>query len=215
MPSTRIIPGISETMLGRLAEDVAFAARPGDLVTLSGDLGAGKTTFARALIRALANGAHEEIPSPTFTLVQTYETPRMPVAHFDLYRLSLPSELDELGLDLALRTGLALIEWPERAGGTLPHDRLDILLEDNGEDTTRRLTLTGHGDMGNAAFALRRHARSDGRRGCRQRSLLAALSAGRRLGAPLRAGHLPAGRSGSHGLGAPTGRPRDPRRAAL
>jgi hypothetical protein len=146
MPSTRIIPGVSETALGRLAEDVAFAARHGDLITLSGDLGAGKTTFARALIGALSNGAREEIPSPTFTLVQTYATARMPVAHFDLYRLSMPSELDELGLDLALRQGLALVEWPERAGGILPHDRLDILLEDEGEDTTRRVTLTGHGE---------------------------------------------------------------------
>lgn len=146
MPSTRIIPGVSETALGRLAEDVAFAARHGDLITLSGNLGAGKTTFARALIGALSNGAREEIPSPTFTLVQTYATARMPIAHFDLYRLSIPSELDELGLDLALRQGLALVEWPERAGGILPHDRLDILLEDEGEDTTRRVTLTGHGE---------------------------------------------------------------------
>jgi hypothetical protein len=140
------MPGVSETALGRLAEDVAFAARPGDLITLSGELGAGKTTFARALIGALANGAHEEIPSPTFTLVQTYATARMPVAHFDLFRLSAPSELDELGLDLALRQGLALIEWPERAGGILPHDRLEVLLEEEGEGATRRVTLVGHGD---------------------------------------------------------------------
>ncbi len=146
MPSTRIIPGVCETALGRLAEDVAFAARPGDLITLSGALGAGKTTFARALIGALSNGAHEEIPSPTFTLVQTYATARMPAAHLDLYRLSMPSELDELGLDLALRNGVALVEWPERAGGSLPHDRLDVLLEDEGEDTTRRVTLSGHGE---------------------------------------------------------------------
>lgn len=146
MPSTRIIPGVSETALGRLAGDVAFAARPGDLITLSGELGAGKTTFARALIGALSNGAQEEIPSPTFTLVQTYATPRMPVAHFDLYRINTPSELDELGLDLALRRGLALVEWPERADGRLPHDRLDVRLDDEGEEATRRVTLTGHGE---------------------------------------------------------------------
>jgi tRNA threonylcarbamoyl adenosine modification protein YjeE len=146
MPVSRIIPGVSETALGRLAEDVAFAARPGDLITLSGELGAGKTTFARAFIRALANGSHEEIPSPTFTLVQTYATARMPVAHFDLYRLSMPSELDELGLDHALKGGLALVEWPERAGGILPHSRLDIALEDDDDGATRRITLVGHGD---------------------------------------------------------------------
>jgi hypothetical protein len=146
MPVSRIIPGLSETALGRLAEDLAFAARHGDLITLCGNLGAGKTTLARALIGALANGAREEIPSPTFTLVQTYATARMPVAHFDLYRLSLPSELDELGLDLALQQGLALVEWPERAGGILPHDRLELLLEDDGDDAMRRITLTGHGD---------------------------------------------------------------------
>jgi N-acetylmuramate 1-kinase len=146
MSVSRIIPSVNETALGRLAEDVAFVAGRGDLITLSGDLGAGKTTFARALIGALTAGAHEEIPSPTFTLVQTYATARMPVAHFDLYRLNAPSELDELGLDLALRQGLALIEWPERAGASLPHDHLDILLEDEGDGARRRVTLTGHGD---------------------------------------------------------------------
>jgi N-acetylmuramate 1-kinase len=146
MPVSRIIPGVSETALGRLAEDAAFAARPGDLITLSGNLGAGKTTFARAFIRALANGAHEDIPSPTFTLVQSYRTPRMAVAHFDLYRLNLPSELDELGLDLALREGIALVEWPERANGSLPQRRLDVALEDDDHGATRRVTLLGHGD---------------------------------------------------------------------
>ncbi len=146
MPVARIIPGVSEAALGRLAEDAAFAVRRGDLITLSGDLGAGKTTFARAFIRALANGAREEVPSPTFTLVQTYATARMPVAHFDLYRLTMPSELDELGLDLALKQGVALIEWPERAGGILPHSRLEVLLEDDDHGATRRVTLVGHGE---------------------------------------------------------------------
>jgi N-acetylmuramate 1-kinase len=152
MPLTRIIPGVAEPRLARLGEDLAFAARQGDLITLSGDLGAGKTTLARAIIAALSGGEHEEIPSPTFTLVQTYATARMPAAHFDLYRLTAPSELDELGLDLALRQGLALIEWPERAGDRLPDGHLEILLEDEGEaslgpeNATRRVTLVGHGD---------------------------------------------------------------------
>jgi len=145
MPVTKVIPGVSELRLLRLAEDVAFTIKPGDTIALIGDLGAGKTTLARAVIRALGVPEHEEIPSPTFTLVQTYETPRMTVAHFDLYRLSEPTELDELGLDLALRQGVALIEWPERAGGILPHDRLEIQLEDDGNPDTRRVTFTGHG----------------------------------------------------------------------
>ena len=80
-------PASASAELVRLAEDIAFAARPGDLIALRGDLGAGKTTFARAIIRALAGDEREEMPSPTFTLVQTYATPRMPVAHLDLYRL--------------------------------------------------------------------------------------------------------------------------------
>jgi len=151
MSVSHMISGVSEARLVRLAEDIAFAARPGDLIALRGELGAGKTTLARAIIRALSGDTREEIPSPTFTLVQTYAAPRMPVAHFDLYRINAPSELDELGLDLALRHGLALVEWPERAGGVLPKARLEVLLEDeclsSGADgATRRVTLTGHGD---------------------------------------------------------------------
>jgi len=145
MPQSQTIPGVSEPALARLAEDIAFTVRPGDLVTLCGELGAGKTTLARAIIQILSASGHEEIPSPTFTLVQIYATARMPVSHFDLYRLSAPSELDELGLDLALEKGIALVEWPERAGGILPHDRLEVQLEDDDEGATRRITLTGHG----------------------------------------------------------------------
>jgi tRNA threonylcarbamoyl adenosine modification protein YjeE len=139
-----VLPGVTEPQLERLGEDIAFAARPGDLITLSGALGAGKTTLARALIRALT-GSEEEIPSPTFTLVQTYTGARMPVAHFDLYRLADASELGELGLDLALRQGLAIVEWPERAAGALPADRLEVSIEDEGP-LSRKVTLTGRGD---------------------------------------------------------------------
>src|SRR5688572_1484566 len=89
----------NEAALHRLVIDIAMALQPGDLVTLSGDLGAGKTTFARALIRYLADDESIEVPSPSFNLVQGYELPRFPLMHADLYRLSGSSELAELGLD--------------------------------------------------------------------------------------------------------------------
>ena len=152
MTASHTIPGIRESDLARLAEDIAFATRPGDVIALRGDLGAGKTTLARAIIHALGCDEREEIPSPTFTLVQTYATRRMPVAHFDLYRLNAASEIDELGLDLALKRGIALIEWPERAASALPASRLEILLEDESdgsareESATRRVSLMGEGD---------------------------------------------------------------------
>ncbi|MCC0030219.1 MAG: tRNA (adenosine(37)-N6)-threonylcarbamoyltransferase complex ATPase subunit type 1 TsaE [Brucellaceae bacterium] len=122
----------------RLGGDLARALRPGDAVLLSGPLGAGKTALARAVIRALADDDDLAVPSPTFTLVQNYDT-RIPVAHFDLYRLSDPAELAELGLDEALETGIALIEWPERGGGELPRDAIHIRL--SGEGDTREAVI--------------------------------------------------------------------------
>ncbi|KAB2941845.1 MAG: tRNA (adenosine(37)-N6)-threonylcarbamoyltransferase complex ATPase subunit type 1 TsaE [Hyphomicrobium sp.] len=144
--ASHVIDRVTEPQLVRLGEDLAFVARRGDLIALSGELGAGKTTLARAIIHALAGNKDEEIPSPTFTLVQTYATPRMPVAHFDLYRLGAPSEIEELGLDLALKNGIAIVEWPEHAGALLPASRLEVRLDDNGEGASRRVTLIGHGD---------------------------------------------------------------------
>ncbi len=116
----------------RLAEDLAMCLKPGDLVALSGDLGAGKSFLARHLIRALADDPALEVPSPTFTLAQAYEG-RLPVAHLDLYRLGDVSELDELGLGDLLEAGAALVEWPERAGGTLPPAALTVRLAIFGE----------------------------------------------------------------------------------
>jgi tRNA threonylcarbamoyl adenosine modification protein YjeE len=112
----------------RLMVDVAGMLEPGDLVTLSGDLGAGKTTFARALIRHLSGDDTVEVPSPTFTLMQTYELPRFSLIHADLYRLSGPGELAELGFEEFGDNAVTLIEWPDRAGSSLPANRLDIAL---------------------------------------------------------------------------------------
>src|SRR5262249_13415682 len=97
----------------RLAVDVAAALEPGDFVTLSGDLGAGQTPFARAMIRYLANDETVEVPSPTFTLMQLYDLPRFPLVHIDLYRISGPDELAELGLQDLPPGAVVLMEWPD------------------------------------------------------------------------------------------------------
>src|ERR1700691_5447484 len=116
----------NEQATARFMTDIAAALEPGDLVTLSGDLGAGKTTCARAMIRYLAGDEGIEVPSPTFTLIQTYELPRFPLVHADLYRLSGAAELAELGFDDLPEGAVVLMEWPDRAAGLLPPDRLDI-----------------------------------------------------------------------------------------
>jgi N-acetylmuramate 1-kinase len=116
----------SEQAIIPFVADLAVALEPGDLVTLSGDLGAGKTTFARALIRHLAGDSAIEVPSPTFTFIQTYELPRFPLVHADLYRLSGVAELAELGFDDLPENAVVLLEWPDRAAGFLPPDRIDI-----------------------------------------------------------------------------------------
>ena len=116
----------NEEATRRLAIDIAAALEPGDLVTLSGDLGAGKTTFARALIRYLAGDDRVEVPSPTFTFMQSYELPRFALVHADLYRVSGTAELAELGFDDLPEGAVVLMEWPDRAAGFLPPDRLDI-----------------------------------------------------------------------------------------
>ena len=133
-----------EAATARLGVVLAGVLRDGEAICLSGPLGAGKSTLARALVRRLTR-PDEDVPSPTFTLVQFYETAAFPLAHFDLYRLTGPDEAFEIGLDEALDEGAALIEWPGRLEGRLPPDRLDIeiSLEDGGD--RRRARLTPHG----------------------------------------------------------------------
>ena len=146
--------------LSTLDETAALAARlativqAGDIIALRGGLGAGKTTFARALISALLD-AETDVPSPTYTLIQTYDGPDFPIFHFDLYRLETADEVFELGWE-ETQDGLALIEWPDKAGRHLPAWRLDLTfeastktrtatLEPRGEDWQRRLyELSSH-----------------------------------------------------------------------
>jgi tRNA threonylcarbamoyl adenosine modification protein YjeE len=122
---------------------MATSLQSGDVILLKGDLGCGKSTFARALIQALC-GEHTEVPSPTFTLVQTYETPQFVLWHFDLYRLEHPEELRELGLEEAYGTGVCLIEWPERLGSFLPKTYVEIEFTYGAQDNERDLHFTTH-----------------------------------------------------------------------
>jgi len=125
-----------------LGRRLGEAIGPGDVVCLSGNLGAGKTTLARGAIEAWT-GMQEEAPSPTYTLVQTYEGERGELWHVDLYRLKRPDDAWELGLEDAFAEAACLIEWPERLGGQLPPDRLDIELTPRGEG--RSAALRAHG----------------------------------------------------------------------
>lgn len=134
----------------RLAIDIANALATGDFVTLSGDLGAGKTTFARTLIRYLAGDSSIEVPSPTFTLMQIYDLPQFSLVHADLYRLSGSGELAELGFDDIPESAVVLVEWPDRAAGLLPPDRLDIALTlaPKLKLEFRHARVTGYGSFG-------------------------------------------------------------------
>ncbi|MEZ5908589.1 MAG: tRNA (adenosine(37)-N6)-threonylcarbamoyltransferase complex ATPase subunit type 1 TsaE [Hyphomicrobiaceae bacterium] len=136
---------LDEAALARLAAHLACSVRAGDLIALDGPLGAGKTTFARAMIRAMLHTPALEVPSPTFTLLQSYDGGRLHVAHLDLYRVRDASEVDELGLDEALACGIALVEWPERLDGHLPADRIEVRLASASTPQHRRVTITGHG----------------------------------------------------------------------
>ena len=117
----------NEAATGAFAAGLAARARPCDVLLLSGPLGAGKTSFARAFIRACAGDPKLEIPSPSFTLLQTYDTPIGPIAHYDLWRLADHRAMEELGWDEAL-AGIVLAEWPDRLGPLTPADALHIAI---------------------------------------------------------------------------------------
>jgi tRNA threonylcarbamoyladenosine biosynthesis protein TsaE len=132
----------------RLGAQIAHIVRPGDVIALTGALGAGKTCFARGLIAALARRAGRpvgEVPSPTFTLVQAYPFAGFTVQHFDLYRLARSEDAYELGIEDAFAVDVSLIEWPERLGDLLPAERLEIVFETARGATARRARLIGHG----------------------------------------------------------------------
>src|ERR1700694_1076976 len=140
----------NEQGTGRFAIDIAASLEPGDLVTLSGDLGAGKTTFARALIRYLASDSSIEVPSPTFTLMQIYDLPQFPLVHADLFRLSGSAELAELGFDDLPDGAVVLVEWTDRAACFLPPYPMDIALTlaPKLKLEFRHALITGYGALG-------------------------------------------------------------------
>ncbi len=144
-PTTFSLTLADETATAHLMADLALLISPGDVITLSGDLGAGKTAAARAMIRYLASDDTLEVPSPTFTLAQAYDLPPFPLVHADLYRIGDPSELEEIGLSPLPEATVVLIEWPERAPEALPKDRIDIALRPALVSTARAAEVTGYG----------------------------------------------------------------------
>jgi len=144
IPFTVKLPDLAAT--GRLAARLAPAARPGDALLLAGPLGAGKSAFARAFLRAATGDPALEVPSPSFTLVQSYDLPHGGQAHhFDLYRLAGPEEVAELGWEEAL-DGIVLVEWAERLGALAPRDALRIALAPGAGEEARIATLEGWPD---------------------------------------------------------------------
>ncbi len=154
-PVSGVSVDVSEGELAAFARALAACAERGDVIALRGPLGAGKTTFARHFIRSYAGrrgGAAEEVPSPTFTLVQLYSFGDDAVWHIDLYRIGAPEDLWEIGFEEALAGGICLIEWPERAGALLPDRRIDIGLDHTGDPARRRITVADRtGNSGNGA----------------------------------------------------------------
>jgi tRNA threonylcarbamoyl adenosine modification protein YjeE len=146
-PATFSVALANETATANLMADIALLIGPGDVITLSGDLGAGKTAAARAMIRYLAGDDALEVPSPTFTLALSYDLPSFSLLHADLYRINDPGELEEIGLAPIPDDIVALIEWPERAAGATPDDRIDIALSHRPAlgSSARAAEITGYG----------------------------------------------------------------------
>ncbi len=139
--NSKNISSLEETQ--KLAEKLAPYLQKGDCIALSGDLGAGKTTFARFLLNAL-NPAIEEVPSPTFTLVQVYEAPHASISHFDCYRLKSTEDLIELGFQEAHQEGIILLEWPEKVESFLSENTLWIYFIHTEKENSRKITLMGN-----------------------------------------------------------------------
>ncbi|GAC1340458.1 MAG: bifunctional tRNA (adenosine(37)-N6)-threonylcarbamoyltransferase complex ATPase subunit type 1 TsaE/phosphotransferase [Beijerinckiaceae bacterium] len=138
---------VDEEATGALAAQVASFVGAGDLIALSGDLGSGKTTFARSFVRTLTGDRDLEVPSPTYTLMQVYAGARFPIVHADLFRINSPSELEELGWEESSEGALVVVEWPERAGDALTPDRLDVIFDlvPGAQESHRRATLAASG----------------------------------------------------------------------
>lgn len=138
------------------ARRLAAGLRPGDVVALWGDLGSGKTALVRAAVRAILGDDEAEVPSPTFTLVQVYDSEGRSLRHFDLYRLDGPDEVTELGWEDELDHAVSFVEWPDRLGPFLPADRLDLRLSIEGGvgDGVRRLIVEGQGRWASRAPSL-------------------------------------------------------------
>ena len=147
----------------RLAQRLAPHAAPGDVIGLCGPLGSGKTAFARAFIRARLCRPAEEVPSPTFTLVQLYEHAAGAIWHFDLYRLDGPEDAYELGIEDAFAGAISLIEWPEKLGDLMPADWLQVQLVPGEDEEARIVTITPHGPRAQTlAGTLARDLEADG-----------------------------------------------------
>ena len=143
----------------RLAAQLAPHAASGDVIGLCGALGSGKTAFARAFIRVRLGRAQEEVPSPTFTLVQLYEHAAGAIWHFDLYRLNDAEDAYELGIEDAFSAAISLIEWPERLDAIMPGDWLEVHLAPGEGEDVRLITITPHGPRARTlARALERDA---------------------------------------------------------
>lgn len=129
----------NEQETARIASELAQKLHVGDIVALYGTLGMGKTAFCRGFIQSFLNG--QDVPSPTFTLLQTYDTPKFPIYHFDMYRLKSPEEAFEIGIEDAFAEGVSLIEWPEKIGNLLPKKHIRIFIEPDKKG--RKITIEG------------------------------------------------------------------------